>query len=391
MTFRMRYVGVAFILLLVSCASQELHREGVIDIDNGRVEEGLKKLQQAVLENPDNLSYRYDLQARRQAIAQMLFAAGDRARSDGNLDEAETYFRRLLAVDPNNEPARRGIDLIEAYRRHVVAITAAQQEFDAGHLDQADVVVRDVLAEDPNFTSAVELKAKIEAIWEPPSVAQRLHAGAKTPVTLEFRDAPTKMVFEVLSRQTGVNFIFDKDVRSDAKTSIFVRNVPVEQAVELVLGQSQLARQVLSPNMILIYPNTPAKQKEYQDQIVKTLYLTNTDAKRVQEMLKTVLTVKTLFVDDKANIVVIRDTPEVVRMAEKLVASIDMVVPEVMMEVEILEVNRSLMDDLGITYPDHGVDGDDAGQRPHVHAAGLLPTRTNRRSRSRRRRRSRST
>ena len=67
MTLSMRSVGFAFILLLVRCASQELHREGVIDIDNGRVEEGLKKLQQAVLENPDNLSYRYDLQARRQA------------------------------------------------------------------------------------------------------------------------------------------------------------------------------------------------------------------------------------------------------------------------------------------------------------------------------------
>jgi general secretion pathway protein D len=351
MTRAMRTVGFAFVLLLMSCASQELHREGVVDIDNGRVEEGLKKLEQAVVDNPDNLAYRYDLQARRQAVAQMLFAAGDRARAAGNLEEAENYFRRLLAVDPNNEPARRGIDMVEAYRRHVAEIAAAQQEFDAGHLDEADVKVRDILAEDPNFTQASQLKAKIEAVWEPPGVAQRLHTGAKTPVTLEFRDAPTKMVFEVLSRQTGVNFIFDKDVRSDAKTSIFVRNVPVEQAVELVLGQSQLARQVLSPNMILIYPNTPAKQKEYQDQIVKTLYLTNTDAKRVQEMLKTVLTVKTLFVDDKANIVVIRDTPEVVRMAEKLVASLDMVVPEVMMEVEILEVNRSLMDDLGITYP----------------------------------------
>lgn len=339
------------VVLLWGCAAQELHREGVIDVDAGRVEEGLQKLEQAARENPDNLAYRYDLQARRAAVIQLLYAAGDRAHADGNFDEAEKSYRRILAIEPSNEAARQAIHALDAERRHKEAVAAAKLEFDAGRIEEADMIVRQVLAEDPAYTPAADLKVKVEATWEPPSAARRLRAGGKTPVTLEFRDAPTKMIFEVLSRQTGINFIFDKDVRSDAKTSIFVRDVPVEQAIELVLGQNQLARQVLAENMILIYPNTDAKQKEYQDQIVKTLYLTNTDAKSVQELLKTVLVAKTLFVNDAANVVVIRDTPEMVRMAEKLVASLDMVVPEVMMEVEVLEVNRSLLDELGITYP----------------------------------------
>ena len=88
------------------------------------------------------------------------------------------------------------------------------------------------------------------------------------------------MVFEVLSRQTGINFIFDKDIKSDGKTTIFVQDVPIEQAIDLVLGQNQLARQVLSENMVLIYPNTSAKQKDYQDQIVKTFYLNTAAPKR---------------------------------------------------------------------------------------------------------------
>ena len=74
-------------------------------------------------------------------------------------------------------------------------------------------------------------------------------------MTLQLRDAPTKMVFEVLSRQTGINFILDKDVKSDGKTTIFVQDVPVEEAIDLVLDQNSLARQILASNMVLIYPN----------------------------------------------------------------------------------------------------------------------------------------
>src|SRR5262249_27357525 len=82
-----------------------------------------------------------------------------------------------------------------------------------------------------------------------------------------------------------------------------------------------------------------------------TLYLTNAAPKDVENMLKTVLSAKTLFIDDRANAVVIRDTPETVRMAERLVASVDVSEPEVMLEVEVLEISRSAIQDLGIQYP----------------------------------------
>jgi general secretion pathway protein D len=108
---------------------------------------------------------------------------------------------------------------------------------------------------------------------------------------------------------------------------------------------------VLSDNMVLIYPNTPQKQKDYQDQIVKTIYLTNADPKQAQNLLKTVLNAKTLFIDERSNQIVIRDTPETVRMAEKLLAALDLPEPEVMMEVEVLEITRSRLQELGINYP----------------------------------------
>jgi general secretion pathway protein D len=159
------------------------------------------------------------------------------------------------------------------------------------------------------------------------------------------------MVFEVLQRETGINFILDKDVKSEGKTTIFVQDVPVDQVIDLVLDQNQLARQILADNMVLIYPNSAAKQKDYEQQMVRTFYLTNAAPKDAESMLKTVLGAKNMFVDERANVLVMRDTPDAVRMAEKLIASLDVAEPEVMLEVEVLEISRSRVQDLGIQYP----------------------------------------
>jgi general secretion pathway protein D len=337
--------------LIVGCVSSRLHREGLLAIDAGRYEEGIAKLTDAARNDPDNMTLRVDLKTQRDAAVQRLLAEADSARSAGQLDDAERLYGRVLALEHGNSRAQRGVDGVQADRRHAGLMAQADKDFAAGAADQADAKIRAVLAEDPGFAAALALRARLEEARGPVNVVPRLRARDNRPVTLQFRDANTKMVFEVLSRQTGINFIFDKDVRSDSKTTIFVQQVPIEQAIELVLGQNQLARQVLSENMVLIYPNTAQKQKDYQDQIVKTIYLTNADPKQAQNLLKTVLNAKTLFIDERSNQIVIRDTPETVRMAEKLLASLDLPEPEVMMEVEVLEITRSRLQELGINYP----------------------------------------
>jgi len=119
----------------------------------------------------------------------------------------------------------------------------------------------------------------------------------------------------------------------------------------LILQTSQLQKKILSGNTVLIYPNTPEKLKEYQELVVKTFYLQNADAKQVQETLKTLLKTKDLVIDEKLNLIIMRDTPEAVQLAEKLIATQDMAEPEVMLEVEIMEVLRSRLVDLGVQWP----------------------------------------
>jgi general secretion pathway protein D len=350
-TFLHRVAIIALSAALTACVANSLHREGLADVDRGDYEAGVGKLTAAVARDPSNLSFKLDLAARRSSSVQKLIAAADAARSNDQLDEATATYRRVLAIEPTNQRALHGIEGVKADRRHAFMVSDAGKAFDRKEYEAASSILREVLQEDGGYAPAVELSGKINTARGPTTVAPRLKARANSKVSMQFRDAPTKMVFEVLARQTGINFILDKDVKSDGKTTIFVQDVPIEQAIELVLDQNNLARQVLSDNMVLIYPNTPAKQKDYEEQVVHTFYLTNAAPKDVEGMLKSMLSAKNLFVDERTSTVVMRDTPDAVRMAEKLVASIDVAEPEVLIEVEVLEIARSKILNLGITPP----------------------------------------
>jgi general secretion pathway protein D len=336
---------------LVGCASGRLQREGSKAIDSGNYEEGVAKLEQASRKDPGNLSRKLNLKARREESVQTLIHEGDSARDAGQLNEAQRNYERVLAIESGNSRARASLKQLKADQRHGEAVERAGKEIELGRLDEAEASLRAVLSEDPGSSSASALRAKIDAAREPHSVTPQLRSRDNKPVTIRFRDAPTKMIFEVLSRQTGINFIFDKDVRSDAKSTIFVEKATIEQAISMILSQNQLGQAVLAPNMALIYPDTPAKQKEYQDHIVRAFYLINAEPKKVSELVKTVLGTKILFTDDRTNLLVMRDTPQAVRMAERLIASIDVAEAEVMLEVEVLEITRTRLQELGINYP----------------------------------------
>ncbi|HEY4038728.1 MAG TPA: secretin N-terminal domain-containing protein, partial [Burkholderiaceae bacterium] len=149
----------------------------------------------------------------------------------------------------------------------------------------------------------------------------------------------------------GLNVIFDRDVRNDLKTTIFVHDASVQDTVDMILLQSQLEKKELNANTLFIYPSTAAKQKEYQDLKVRIFQLSNAEGKTVQNVLKTVLKVADMSLDDKTNTLVVRGTPDTIALAEKIVAAHDTPDPEVMLEVEVLEVNRDKIRDLGISWP----------------------------------------
>lgn len=339
-------------LALAGCAGQAAFREGQALVEAGHVDEGLARVRQAVAAAPGNDEYRLYYDRQRAITIQHYLARATRAMNAGLPDEAEDAFKHALALDPASIRAQQGLELVAARRRHQAMLAEAHALLDAGKPDAALEKARAILAEDRDFRQAQDLARQIEerqleAARRPP----RLNAALQRPITLEFRNAPVRNVFELISKHSGLNFIFDRDVAADLRTTVFVKDMPIDEAIRLVLSANQLDRKILDDNTILVYPDTPEKRREYQELVIKSFYLSNADVKQTANMIKTLLKTRDVYADEKLNLLIIRDTPEVVRMAERLVANQDLSEPEVMLDVEVLEVSTSLLRDLGIEWP----------------------------------------
>ncbi len=339
--------------LLVSCAGWRSYTEGRDKMAAGDTVGALAKLEEAVKAAPNNFEYRQTYEQDKALAVERWVAEGDLFRGSGALDKAEADYRRALRYAPANKDAQAGLALIEQRRKNVAAIGVARADIDAGSIDKAERSLKAVLAQDPEL---VEARALLSVIYEKRAAAASsaqpvLKSVFGKPITLEFRDATLKSVFEVVSRTSGINFVFDRDVRADTRINIFVRNNSLDDVVKLILVTNQLDRKLLNENSVLVYPNTPAKQKEYRELVVRSFYLANTDVKQAVNLVKGMVKTQDVFIDEKLNLMVVKDTPEAVNVVERLVRSLDLAEPEVMLELEVMEVSRTRMQTLGFQWP----------------------------------------
>src|ERR1700686_3719080 len=188
-------------VMLLGCAATQLHRDGLAEVERGNYEAGVSKLAEAVAQDPKNMMYRLDLTARREDSIQKLISAGDASRAAGQYDAAVSTYRRVLAIQAGNQRALHGIDGVEVDRRHAGMVGEAVKDFERKDYDAADAILRSVLNEDSGFGPATTLAAKINAARGPMNAAPRRKSRNNAKETLQFRDGPTKMVFEVLARQ----------------------------------------------------------------------------------------------------------------------------------------------------------------------------------------------
>ena len=326
--------------------------EGKKLIEQGQLERGLAKLEQAQREEPDNQEIQtVSIRLREEVIAKLLFEADD-IRFSGELERAERAYQRVLNLYPFNERAKAGIESIEIERRHIAKVETAKALLERGEVTQAETLVRAVLQENSQQSHARQLISEINLRLSRPEVTDlALESAFKKAVTMEFKDTDLKSVFELMSRTAGINFVFDKDIRQETKISIFVRQNTIEDILKLILTTNQLAYKVLNSNSLLIYPNTPAKQKDYQELVVKSFQVAHTDVKQMVAMIRGIVKAKDIYVNEQLNLFIMRDTLEAVRLTERLVSLNDYAEPEVMLEVTILDVTRTNTFLLGPNFP----------------------------------------
>ncbi len=310
-------VMAAHAALLAGCASAVIDEADRL-ARRGDFEAAYETVAAAARADPANATLRTAASRARDRVVVRALAMTELALSSGRSDEAERLLERLRQIEPQHPR----LALLEADLERVRAqARQAQARRDA-----------------PRVAAA--------------PAAPQLGPAFQKPVSLEFRDAPLRQVFEALSRSSGINVVFDKDVRADARVTVFLRGVSLDEALRVILATQALDRKLLNDSTLMVYPNTPAKQREHQELVTKSLYLVNADVKQALALVRTMTKTRDLHADERLNTLVIRDTPEVVRLIEKLIATIDLPEPEVMLAIEVLEVASDRSTELGLSWPE---------------------------------------
>jgi general secretion pathway protein D len=292
-------------LLLAGCATTSVIDQARKQQAEGRGDEALQMLAEAMRANPGDTRLRGEYFRMRDTLVGQWLAQAEVLRQAGDVDRAEVLYRRVQAHDAGNVRAASGLAQLAADRRHRAVVAAAEQLVKAGKYREAQDLLRPVLTENPQQRDARRLQRSIdEQLVKPALATVQLKPTIARPISIDLRDVTMRNVFEVLQRASGINFVFDRDVRTDQRTSIALRDATIEEAIRMALLTNQLEQKVLSDNTVFVYPNTPQKLREYQELVVKGFYVSNADVKQTANMIRTLVKTRDIFIDEKINLLV---------------------------------------------------------------------------------------
>lgn len=365
--------AAACALLLVACAEQRIRDDSNQELRAGHFESALEQLQQGVRDYPDSATLRAGLTSARAEASSRLISEAQRLRAQNQVAQAQAAVQRGLQLDPGNARLQALSSELEGSKRQQAEFDEIKALIAAGKRSSALALVDDALRTYPRNSELLGLQRRLRLDLQQIEVGGRgLNLAEGRPMSMDFRNAPLSTVLEAITRNSGIDFVLDKDVRQDSRVTVLLRNTKVADALDLVINANQLARRVLDAKTVLIYPNTPEKQREHQEQVIRVFHLSNVDAKSTAALLRTMLRIKEPFVDERANLISIRESPDVVALAERLVALHDLADAEVMMDVEILEIKTSRLTELGINFPNSiGLTALPSGGSTGLTVAGL--------------------
>lgn len=346
-------VWVALALGLVGCAQQRIRDDADLQLRSGQFEKAVAGLAAGIKQYPSSPLLRAGLvQARNEALARLLAQAAT-ARATGRLDEAEADLKRALPFDTGGNRVASLLTELGVERRQRDALAQAEELVRNKQPEAALRLLNTALKDNPRQSDLLALQRRLDGELRRAQVRSAAGGLEETrPITLDFRDANLRTVLDVVTRNSGVNFILDKDVRQDLRVTTFLRGVRVEDAIDLIVSTHQLSKKVVDPQTVLIYPNTPDKQREHQEQVVRVFYLASAEAKGAAAFLRAMLRLRDPYVDERSNMVAIREPAATVELAERLMALYDSSEPEVLLELEVIEVRTSQLTELGIKFPE---------------------------------------
>ncbi len=316
-------VAVMLAVLVASCAASRAFNRGNTAAGAGDWDAAVEHYRLALQDQPDRPEYKIALERAMYAAATMHIDRARKAEEGDKPDEALREYRKALEYNAAN--------------REVAAKAAAIER-----------TLRERLEAAQPRPAIEKLQEQARKLSQPPL----LNPASREPLDISFTNAGIKDIMNSISALTGINVIFDAAFQ-ERSTSINLEDVTLEEALELIMVSNQLFYKVLNPRTILIAQDTQAKRQQYEEQVVQTFFLANADAMEVTQILNTVIRIPgtiqpTIAGNKTANTITVRASAPVVQIIGRMIRSNDRPRAEIVIDVQILEVNRDRAKQYGL-------------------------------------------
>jgi general secretion pathway protein D len=320
---------VVLCLLAAGCASSGAMHHGLDAEQRQDYDLAVVEYTKALRIDPNDANARAALQRTKLRASDDHFNRGRRFAAIGKFDQALVEYQVAAELNPTN-----------------------------GDLDQELIATRNKLRAKVAVAreGKTELQTLMERARDLPPPGMDLPTGVKMPASLTFRDASSRDVFTAISRLSNISLIFDSAFR-ETPVTVDLRNTTLEDALSTVAGATRTFFRVSAPKTIVVIPDTPAKRREYEEEIVKTFYLSNADLKETMDLLRMVLDARRISPTTAANALTIKDSPERIAAASRVISAIDKARPEVIIDVALIEVDRTKLTEYGLQLATPGSPG----------------------------------
>jgi general secretion pathway protein D len=297
--------------------------------------------------NPRDVEYRSRLKQMELKAADYYYQRGMGFLDQDNLDMAILQFQQGLAAMSDHTKLQQAMNAALARKEANNLYLEGMRTREAGNNDEAKKSFKMALQSYPDHKLAAEAYAALQKQDLAEQDSEQLALSSKAPITLNFRQTDLRTAFEFIAKSFGLNVIFDEGIKN-VPVTLFAKDVTFEQALNLMFTTNKTFYKKIGPNTIIIIPDTKDKRGQYEDHLVRAFQLNRIKAKDMNDILKGVIAVKKVFVNDELNTLVVRDTEETLKLVEKLIQLSDRKPAEMILEVEVLEVNRSKAEKLGL-------------------------------------------
>jgi general secretion pathway protein D len=313
------------------CAAGQAFHQGNDAIKAGNLDEAVAAFRKASQAAPDNANYKIALERAQLAASRAHLEKAKDFESKDQLEAALGEYRQASEYDPSNRQA-----------------TAKVAELDR--------TIRERIEASRPRPAIEQLRERARAASAPPM----LNPASREPIRVVFTNSSLRDILNAIGQMTGINLTYDRDVQ-DRSTTVNLDRVTLEEALNQLMTMNQLSYKVVNDRSIFVFPDTNVKHAQYDEQVIRTFYLSHADATEVSQILSSVvrlpgIAVQPIMVANKtANTLTVRGTASMVQILEKIIQQNDKPRAEIVVDVEILEVDRTRTKTYGLNLTEYAL------------------------------------